>query len=117
MELVLIVPVDQQKQYHGPTEWLNGTQWRVSEPLDINNPENLKYHCISYVWGGSHSSERLFQSKIAVSDQTKPALEAAMAAVDAVAKDSEEPAARAFWIDVICVPQTQGPKRNATLER
>jgi hypothetical protein len=117
MELVFIVPVDRQEQYHGPTEWLNGTEWRVSEPLDVSNPENLKYHCISYVWGSGRSEDRLFQSKIAVSDQTKPALEAAIAAVDAAAKESEGPVVRAFWVDVICVPQTQGPKRNATLER
>jgi hypothetical protein len=117
MELVLIIPVDQQENYNGPVEWFSGTQWRVSDPLDASKPENLKYHCISYVWGAGRCKEGLFRSKIPISDRTKPALEAAIAAVDAAAERSGEPAVRAFWVDVICVPQTDDAKRNATLER
>lgn len=117
MELVLIIPVDPQETYSGPTEWLCGSQWRVSGPIDVGRQANLKYHCISYVWGQGRSKEGLFQSQIPISDQTRPALEAAIEAADAAAKHSDVPDVKAFWIDAVCVPQTDGPKRKATLER
>jgi hypothetical protein len=116
MELRLIIPAEAE----GPcTETLNGTLWRVSEPLDISKSDRTKYNCVSYVWGsGRMKNGGLFQiGPRLMSDQTKPALEAAILANEAAIRKSREPPVRAFWIDAVCVPESDGPKRQGTLER
>lgn len=115
MELHLVVHA---KPGDKDTEMLNGTNWCVKGPLDIHDANRLKYHCVSYVWGfGREKVGGLFNSQIEISDQTRPALEAAIRAVEAAQWKGEGPIVRAFWIDAICVPQKDGPEREATLER
>lgn len=117
MELHLVVPVHDGKESPGD-EKLNGKWWRVEGPIDTENRDIMKYHCISYVWGsGRERRGELFDSKIEISDQTRPALEAAMRAADTLHARSEVSPTPAFWIDAICVPQEEGPARYGSLER
>lgn len=98
-------------------EKLNNKWWRVEGPIDIENADVMKYHCVSYVWGsGREKRGELFNSKIEISDQTRPALEASLRAADTLYARSELPSTPAFWIDAICVPQEDGPARYGSLE-
>ncbi|KAF4620142.1 hypothetical protein G7Y89_g14678 [Cudoniella acicularis] len=117
MDLNLIVPVKVGQAREEGDEELNGTWWRVTGPHAFPDPDHLKFHCISYAWGpGKADKGSLFNCKIEISDQTKPALEAAIRAASAVSAESGEAAIKAFWIDAICIPQLQSPERLKTLE-
>jgi hypothetical protein len=117
MELHLVVPVEDGQEKTGD-EYLNDKWWRVRGPTHHDNREEVKYHCVSYVWGsGREKTGGFFNSEIKISDQTRPALEAAMRAADALHERSEVPPTSSFWIDAICIPQQEGPARYGSLER
>src|ERR1700712_188136 len=100
MELHLVVPASPGDSDNGPTETLNGKLWRLIGPLEIKKIHSIKYHCISYVWGhGREEVGKLFNAQLRVSDQTRPALEAAMKAVAAAHDESKGPLVEAFWVD------------------
>jgi len=112
MELYLIVPVLDGTTQTGDEE-IHGKTWRVTGPHDLANIENLKFKCVSYVWGlGTEDKGSFFNCQRKISDQTRPALSAVIKAAS-LAHDKIE----AFWIDAICIPQLEGKEREKTLER
>jgi hypothetical protein len=121
MRLQLVVPLkdgDTRKKGDKGVEEFNGQLWHVSGPLDVKDARDLKFHCISYVWGnGREEPGSFFNNQISISDRTRPALIAAIAAVKASGFEVDGPVEEAFWIDALCVPQDDGPDRYGTLER
>jgi hypothetical protein len=117
MELNLIVPVTSGAKEIGDEE-IHGKLWRVTGPHDINDIENLKFYCVSYVWGtGTKKEGSFFNCKREISDQTRPVLASAMKAADVIRGGLDKPIVEAFWIDAICIPQLESPERFKTLER
>jgi hypothetical protein len=118
MELNLVVPVAGGETPRKGDEKLNGKWWRVNGPIDSSELGSAKFHCVSYVWGqGIDEAGSFFDCKRDISDRTKPALEAAMKAVDAMHDKEGREKVEAFWVDAICVPQIAGANRHGTLER
>lgn len=118
MELYLIVPVPEGSEEEIGDEKIYGRVWRVTGPHDLENMENLKFYCVSYVWGlGTEEEGGFFNCKRRISDQTRPALTAAIKAADVVQSRSNAHIVEAFWIDAICIPQLESPERIKTLER
>lgn len=121
MKLQLVVPLkpgDSRKKGDKGVEELNGQLWHVSGPLDIEDARNVKFHCISYVWGqGREKPGSFFGNEISISDKTRPALIAAIRAIKASGFEADGPIEEAFWIDALCVPYADGPDRYGTLER
>jgi hypothetical protein len=118
MELYLIVPVTDGVKKVGDEE-IHENIWRVTGPHDIKNLENLKFYCVSYVWGsGTEEKGRFFNNQREISDQTRPALAAAIKAAGVVQSEPGRPIVEAFWIDAICIPQLEkSPERLKALER
>lgn len=116
MELNLVVPVPSGALRQPGDEEIHGRLWRVKGPdPDI---EELKFHCISYVWGtGIEKRGSFFNCQRDISDQTRPALEAAIKAADVINRDLGGEGIDAFWIDALCIPQLEIPARFKTLER
>jgi hypothetical protein len=84
---------------------LAGRLWYLTEALDVSRPEKLPpYICVSYVWGSGRAPNPLHEASV-MSDQTIPALVAAM----------ENSDCSSFWIDAFCIPPAQ-PQRRSTLE-
>lgn len=103
MELRLLVDVGLNPS-SGNSISVEGRQWHLTEPLDISDSSRVpEYICISYRWGSGRCPSPLDKRRL-ISDQTLPALGAAVRSFPA----------SAFWIDVFCVPDEQ-PQRNATL--
>jgi len=104
MELRLIVKASQPP----PTLrslTLAGRLWYLTEALDVSRPENIpQYICVSYIWGSGRVPNPLYETSV-MSDQTLPALVAAMGNSNC----------SSFWIDAFCIPLAQ-PQRRATLE-
>jgi hypothetical protein len=121
MELYLIVPAPNgvKKQPGDGLEEINGKLWRVTGPHNIKDLENLKFYCVSYVWGTRTEDEgSFFNCKRKISDQTRLALAAAMKAAVVIQDRPESPIVEAFWVDAICIPQEEDSKeRSKTLER
>jgi Heterokaryon incompatibility protein (HET) len=121
MELNLIVPVEAGAMREKGDEEINGRLWRVTGPHDPGEIKNLKFHCISYVWGsGTEGAGSFFDCKRPISDQTRYALLAAINAADLLKREDFRPQiekVEAFWIDALCIPQLEGDSRQATLER
>lgn len=118
MELNVVVRVATGEAKEKGDEKLNGIWWRVKGPIDSSEIDSMKFHCVSYVWGtGVDKAGSFFDCKRDISDMTKPALEAAMKAVDAMRDQDGMEVAEAFWIDALCVPQKEGENRHGTLER
>jgi hypothetical protein len=117
MELYLIVRVTDGVKETGDEE-IHGKLWRVTGPHDIKDLGNLKFYCVSYVWGPKTEKKgSFFNCKIEISDQTRPALAAAIKAAGVVQDESDKPIVEAFWIDAICIPQLESRERFKTLER
>jgi hypothetical protein len=117
MKLYLIVPVTDGVKEVGDEE-IHGKLWRVTGPHDNNDLANLKFNCVSYVWGsGVEKKGSFFDCKRDISDQTRPALAAAMKAAGVIQDEPHIPVVEAFWIDAICIPQLESPERFKTLER
>jgi hypothetical protein len=126
MELYLIAPLTPSTRPLHTDEFLNGKHWRLAGPLSTKAPSNLKFHCVSYVWGqGTEAAGSFFGCQREISDQTRPALEAAVKANEAAygkkklegkLKDQEE-LVEFFWIDALCIPQLEGEARARTLAR
>jgi hypothetical protein len=118
MELHLVIPVEDGEARRRGDEELNGKWWRVKGPIDSSEMDKTKFHCVSYVWGkGIDPAGSFFDCKRDISDKTKPALVAAMRAVDAMPDNDGEEKVEALWIDALCVPQLAGVSRHGTLER
>ena len=121
MELFLVVPLKEGEgkgKDDKDVEELDGKLWTLSGPHTVSNSSDVKFHCVSYVWGhGRAEVGAFFDNKIRISDHTKPALEAAIRAVEVAHTTAGSPKVEAFWIDAICVPQTDQPSRYRTLER
>lgn len=118
MELYLIVPVPEGSEAKIGDEEINERAWRVTGPHDLEDMEKLKFHCVSYVWGlGTEEEGSFFNCKRRISDQTRPALTAAIKVAEVVQSRSNGPIVEAFWIDAICIPQLESPERVKTLER
>lgn len=121
MDLFLVVPLkdeDGKSKGDKDVEELNGKLWTLTGPHKVTNPGDIRFQCVSYVWGqGRQEINTFFGNKIRISDLTRPALEAAMRAVEVARTTKGESKADAFWIDAICVPQADGPSRQRTLER
>jgi len=121
MELNLVVPVEAGTSRKKGDEEIDSKIWRVTGPHDLKQIKNIKFHCISYVWGpGTEAEGSFFDNKIPMSDKTRPALEAAIKAAQVLqneARGSKDEIVEAFWIDALCIPQAEGDARNATLER
>ncbi|KAF7511499.1 hypothetical protein GJ744_004087 [Endocarpon pusillum] len=82
-----------------------GQTWHISkEERDVSSHEVPEFVCISYAWGGGRVPSPL-DNNHSISDNTVPALTAAMSA---------RPRCMRFWIDAFCVP-TEGDSRRATL--
>jgi hypothetical protein len=117
MELYLIVPVTDGVNQTGDEE-IHGRLWRVTGPHDIKDPANLKFCCVSYVWGaGTEKKGSFFDCKREISVHTRPALAAAIKAAGVAQAEPDDPVVEAFWIDTICMPQLESPERLKTLER
>lgn len=121
MRLQLVVPLkdgDGRKRGDRGVEEIYGQLWQITEPLDVEDARNLKFHCISYVWGdGREEPGSFFDNQISISDQTRHALAAAINAVKSSDFEHDGPVEEAFWIDALCVPHADGPDRYGTLER
>lgn len=117
MEFNLIVPVPEGSSKQQGDEDINGRLWRVVGPHDNQDISKLKFICISYVWGiGMEPVGSFFNCKREISDQTRPALAAAMRAAEKLQEPGGE-RVEAFWIDAICIPQLEETVRFKTLER
>lgn len=104
MELHLIVKDSKLPSATGSLI-LAGTRWYLTEALDVSRLDTLpEFVCVSYVWGSGRTANPLYNTSV-MSDQTLPALVAAM----------ENSNCSAFWIDALCIPLA-GPQRGATLE-
>lgn len=118
MELNFVVPVPENVPARVGDEFINGRSWRVTAPIDTQRARGFKFHCVSYVWGpGTSPIGSLFNCQIQISDQTRPALEAAIKAAEAAVEQWGGERVEAFWIDAICIPQAECPARYKTLER
>lgn len=118
MELNLVVPVPKGEARQTGDEKLNGKWWRVNGPIESSEMRSTKFHCVSYVWGqGFSKAGSFFDCKRDISDKTRPALEAAIKAVEAMHRIDGGEVVETFWIDALCVPQMEGLSRHATLER
>ena len=118
MELNLVVPAKAGVYNEQGIEEISGRLWQVTRPHNHQNISELKFHCISYVWGpGVEEKGSFFDCKRQISDQTRPALEAAIKASEAIYAESQGEKVEAFWIDAICIPQLEGDARYKTLER
>lgn len=117
MEFNLIVPVPEGRSRQKGDEDINGKLWRVTGPYENQDISKLNFTCISYVWGtGIEPVGSFFDCKRDISDQTRPALAAAMKAAERLQEPGGEKL-EAFWIDAICIPQLEVPARFKTLER
>jgi hypothetical protein len=113
-----VKPGDSKNKGDKGVEELNGQLWHVTGPLDIDDARDVKFHCISYVWGqGREKPGSFFDNEISISDRTRPALIAAIRAIKASGFEADGPVEEAFWIDALCVPYADGPDRYGTLER
>jgi hypothetical protein len=121
MELNLVVPVEPGTAKEKGDEEINGRLWRVTGPYDPEQIINLKFHCISYVWGPDiEETGSFFACKRPISDKTRPTLQAAIKAAEMLKREDFRPPVEkveAFWIDALCIPQLEGEARQATLER
>lgn len=124
MQLNLITPIVPTAEKQPGDEEIHGKLWRVTGPYDITSttPGTLPvhFHCVSYVWGPSTEKKgSFFNCERDISDQTRPALAAAIkaASVAIAQNESDAPIVEAFWIDAICIPQLEVPERYKTLER
>jgi hypothetical protein len=126
MELNLVVPVEPGVMREKFDEEINGRLWRVTGPYKHEQIKDLKFHCISYVWGaGVAEAGTFFDCKRPISDKTRPALEAAIKAAKSLKGDDRKhklEEVEAFWIDALCIPQMETTlrereARQATLER
>jgi hypothetical protein len=126
MELNLVVPVEPEAMREKGDEEINGRLWRVTGPYKHEKIKDLKFHCISYVWGpGVAEAGSFFDCKRPISDKTRPALEAAIKAAESLTRDDRKhilEKVEAFWIDALCIPQMENTlrekeARQATLER
>ncbi|KAJ5042320.1 uncharacterized protein L3040_004872 [Drepanopeziza brunnea f. sp. 'multigermtubi'] len=116
MELNLVVPVPIGELRQPGDEEINGRLWRVTGAHDPDTM-GLKFHCVSYVWGpGVEPLGSFFGCKREISDQTRPALTAAIKAADVIQGELKGERTEAFWIDAICIPQLEVPARYKTLE-
>jgi len=117
MELNLIVPVANGEKEMGDEE-IRGRLWRVVGPHDVRDIKSLRFCCVSYVWGqGIEKKGSFFNCQREISDQTRPALTAAIRAAEVLQNEPGRPVVEAFWIDAICIPQLESPERFKTLER
>lgn len=120
MELNLVLPIAAGTAREKGDEEINGRLWRVTRQ-DPENIKNVKFYCISYVWGpGIEEKGSYFDCKRPISDKTRPALEAAIKAAGSLKREDRGPQmekADAFWIDALCIPPLEGKARKATLER
>ena len=99
---LLIETTDPRSQ---PSLLLEGRHWKLSQPLDLENDEQLpQFACVSYVWGSGREPHALVDG-LTMSTHTCPSLAAAIRAGSC----------NAFWTDVFCVPHA-GPERQSTLE-
>lgn len=90
---------------HSASLNLSGQTWHIStEEIDVSRDEAPEFACISYAWGSGRVLSPL-DNNHSISDNTVPALTAAMCA---------RPSCTRFWVDAFCVP-TQGEGRRATL--
>lgn len=126
MELNLVVPVKPGAMREKCDEEINGRLWRVTGPYKHEQIKDLKFHCISYVWGpGVAEPGSFFDCKRPISDKTRPALESAIKAAESLKRDDRKQKVEkveAFWIDALCIPQMETTlrekeARQATLER
>jgi hypothetical protein len=122
MELNLVVPVEVGTMRKQGDEEINGRLWRVTGAYKKEQIKTLRFHCISYAWGPRMAETgSFFDCKRQISDQTRPALEAAIKAAESLKRDDTGPnkeKVEAFWIDALCIPPVEDdPKRKATLER
>ncbi len=118
MELNFIVPVPQHQPRKVGDETICSKTWRVVGPISTNEARAFRFNCVSYVWGqGTLPPGSLFECQIQISDQTRPALEAAIRASEAAHEKYNVPLVEAFWIDAICIPQAECAARYKTLER
>jgi Heterokaryon incompatibility protein (HET) len=126
MELNLVVPVEPGAMREKGHEEISGRLWRVTGPYKHEQIKDLKFHCISYVWGpGVAEAGSFFDCKRPISDKTRPALEAAIKAAESLTRDDRKhilEKVEAFWIDALCIPQMENTlrekeARQATLER
>lgn len=117
MELNLITLVPEGATPQAGDEEINNRRWRVTGPHDPAT-KDLKFHCVSYVWGhGVEKRGSFFNCQRDISDQTRPALEAAIKAAEVIHRDLGGEKVEAFWIDALCIPQLEGSPRLKTLER
>ncbi|KAJ8106323.1 hypothetical protein ONZ43_g7104 [Nemania bipapillata] len=90
----------------GKTIKIGNARWGLkAHNLLTCNPEDLRFICLSYVWG-SGTSPSPFEPDHYVSDRTAPALEAVVAL---------RPTCKRIWVDAYCVPIEQ-VERNLTLQ-
>ncbi|KAH6723119.1 hypothetical protein BKA61DRAFT_648324 [Leptodontidium sp. MPI-SDFR-AT-0119] len=116
MELNLITLVPEGATPQAGDEEINNRRWRVTGPHDPAT-KDLKFHCVSYVWGhGVEKRGSFFNCQRDISDQTRPALEAAIKAAEVIHRDLGGEKVEAFWIDALCIPQLEGSPRLKTLE-
>jgi hypothetical protein len=105
MELYLLVEASEETdKLRSQQLRIDGRVWTRVGPFSPEEASIPKFACVSYVWGATRVPNPL-QVGAAISDQTLPALTAAI-------KSSSVPA---LWIDAFCIPTTQ-PARRATLE-
>ncbi|KAE8450411.1 hypothetical protein EG329_006486 [Mollisiaceae sp. DMI_Dod_QoI] len=90
-------------------EIVDGRLWRLGPLHDSETPEqiDLPFYCISYAHGEENDMQRgFFVPRGDVSDQTRPALEAAIKAAQKIATMPDGIGSfDTFWIDDICIPQ------------
>ena len=104
LELCLLVEKGQGFDAISPILNLNDKQWHLSR-FSGSKDDTVAcpdYTCVSYSWGSGRTRNPLLQRSESISDNTLPALSAAM----------NESNSTAFWIDALCVPATQPAKRD-----
>ncbi|KAI9853646.1 MAG: hypothetical protein M1813_002037 [Trichoglossum hirsutum] len=101
MEFRLVV--EHPKSSSASSFSLEGTQWSVTEPLDLSG-DIPEYTCISYVWGSGRVPHPI-TAEPKISKRTLPALAATIRNHDC----------RFFWIDAFCIPPRH-PEKGATLQ-
>ncbi|KAK0120735.1 hypothetical protein ONS96_010936 [Cadophora gregata f. sp. sojae] len=116
MELNLITPVPKGAAWQPGDERIHNRLWRVTGPYDSNS-KDLKFHCVSYVWGlGVEKKGAFFNCQRDISDQTRPVLEAVIRAAEVLHRDLGGEKIEGFWIDALCIPHSEGSPRLKTLE-